>query len=105
MRMHTGAQNGGKYTRNSYHIGQMPTGSAAIDCGSRESVIYLILTNTFGQLSVPVEEQRKSTLCIYRKSIICPTQVTDTVEAKSERLPIRKCWNYSARPRIGANCV
>ena len=53
-----------------------------------------------------VEEQRKSTLCIYRKCIICPTQVTDTAEAKSERLPMRKCWNYSARPRIGAfNCA
>jgi hypothetical protein len=48
--MLTGAQNGGKYTRNSYHIGQMPTGSAAIICGSRESVFNLNLwaiTNLF----------------------------------------------------------
>ena len=36
-----------------------------------------------------MEEQRKPTLCIYRKSIICPMRVTDTAEAKSERLPTR----------------
>ena len=52
MRMHTGAQNGEKYTRYSYHIGQMPTGSAAIICGSRESVFNLnqhlwAITNPF----------------------------------------------------------
>ena len=71
MCMHTGAQNSGKYTRNSYHIGQMPTGSAAIDCGSRESVS--ILTNTFGQLQTPSLEDYISTSVMlqYNKRFVC----------------------------------
>ena len=70
-----------------------------------DSLLHLAASKNYLKFSVPVEEQRKSTLCIYRKSTICPTQVTEAAEAKSERLPMRKCWNYSARPRIGANCV
>ena len=68
MRMHTGAQNGGKYTRNSYHIGQMP---AAIDCGSRESVFNL--NQHLWELQTPSLEDYISTSVMlqYNKRFFC----------------------------------